>query len=65
MEILSLEQLEDCNGGVNWGRVGMGALQVGAGLVGGTMSSWTGAGAVIGGVTAIDGVGVVISGFED
>lgn len=64
METLTLEELQDYNGGVDWGKVGMGALQTAGGLVGAGLSSWTGGGAIIGGITAIDGVGVIVSGFE-
>lgn len=64
MEILTLEELQEYNGGVDWGKVGMGALQTASGVIGAGLSSWTGGGAIIGGVVAIDGVGVMVSGFE-
>lgn len=65
MKELVVKELIEIDGGVNWAKVGTGALGIVGGVATAGSSSWTGAGAVVGGLAVVAGVGAVISGFED
>ena len=65
MEELSMEMLQEIDGGVNWVKVGGGACAVVVGVTTGVTTSPTGVGIFVGVCSAAVGLGVMIRGFED
>lgn len=65
MEVLSIDLLQEIDGGVKWSKVGGGAAAVVGGIATAAGTGWTGAGMVVGTLTVGAGIGVIIRGFED